>query len=114
MGQLSDEVVGLLQHGTVFAWSIRESSDDPVVGDVDCQRDAAAVVDGGEAALLHQRQDAKDLAGAVLVPLLLDALAQHAYVLARCTRAVEQLLDLRWRPWTAILGIDPEEAVLRA
>ena len=106
MGQLSDEVVGLLQHGVVIAWPIRESGDDPVVGDVDLERDAAAVVDGGEAALLHQRQDAQDLARSVLVPLLLDTLAQHADVLARCASPIEQLLDLRRRSWAAILGIE--------
>jgi hypothetical protein len=52
--ELTNEVVGLLQHVLLVARPIREACDDPVVGNVDLERDATALVDSGEAALLHQ------------------------------------------------------------
>lgn len=76
--QLADQFVGLLQHGWLMTWPIRESRDDPVGGDAGLKRDAAAVVDCGKPTPLHQRQDAEDLPSAVLVSLLLDALTQSA------------------------------------
>lgn len=106
--------MGLLQHGALVALPVRESRDDPVAGDARFERDAAALVDGGEAALLHQRQDAEDLPRAVLVALLLDALAQRADVLASYSSALEQLLDLRRRARTAVLRWHAEVTVLRA
>jgi hypothetical protein len=110
--ELANEVVGLLQHVLLVARPIREACDDPVVGDVDLERNAAALVDGSEAALLHQGQHAEDLASAILVSLLLDSLAQRTHVLAGDVVSPQQLLDLRRCPRTAVLGIDAEEAVL--
>lgn len=78
--ELADQFVSLLQHDGTMTRTVRESRDDPVAGDVGFECNAAAVVDCGKAAPLHQRQDAEDLASSVLMSLLLDALAQSADV----------------------------------
>lgn len=101
--ELTNEFVGLLQHVALVALPIREPRDGPVAGDARFERDAAALVDGGEAALLDERQDAQDLPSPVLVALLLDVFTQRADMFPRHPSALEQVLDLRRRAGAAIL-----------
>jgi hypothetical protein len=87
MVELANEFVGLPKQPALVARTRGEALDDAIGRDPRLEGDSAAVVNDGEAVLLHERQDPEDLACGVLMTPLLDLLAVRSDVLASSMRA---------------------------
>ena len=109
MGELPDERIDLAERGHTEGAALQVAADEAIRRDAEFERRGARVIDGGDAVLLRQREDAEDATDADDPVLRMDRGAERPDRRTRGDRASEKVLGARRGPPRAILVLNPIE-----